>query len=158
MRVETSSIGMARPNNRRTFCFYSYAGHALSSPMAFQKTSPLTPRFWQPFNMPAGLQAFQQIQLVACQCNYSVQHASTFQPQMHCYYNESMREIIIGSMRTPHVYDKIHPQWNIDNKSEERMNKEPLWPVRVVLVVAPSLRGTMTLSYSSPAKVLYTTW
>lgn len=34
----------------------------------------------------------------------------------------------------------------------------PHLPVRVVLVVTPSLRGTMTLSYWSPAKVLYTTW
>lgn len=46
MRVEAASIAMARQNNTRTFCFYSYAGHALSSTMAFQKkTSQLTPPF-----------------------------------------------------------------------------------------------------------------
>lgn len=34
---------------------------------AGKKTSQLTPRFWQPFNMPPGQQVFQQIQSVACQ-------------------------------------------------------------------------------------------
>lgn len=39
-RVETASIAMAQTNNTRTFHFYSYAGHALSSTMAFQKKHP----------------------------------------------------------------------------------------------------------------------
>lgn len=46
----------------------------------FKKHPSCPPCSWQPFNMPAGLQAFQQIQQVACQCNYSVQHTSTFHP------------------------------------------------------------------------------
>lgn len=40
------------------------------------------------------------------------------------------------------------------NNSKRKKMVIPHLPVRVVLVVAPSLRGTMTLSYWSPANVL----
>lgn len=40
------------------------------------------------------------------------------------------------------------------NNSKRKKLVIPHLPVRVVLVVAPSLRGTMTLSYWSPANVL----
>lgn len=52
MRVKTASIAMAQLNNTRTFCFYSYAGHALSSTMAFlgwEKNIPADPSFLTAF-------------------------------------------------------------------------------------------------------------
>ena len=54
------------------------------------------------------------------------------------------------------IHEKIQEYTTTQAKDEKHTAIH--LPVRVVLVVAPSLRGTMTLSYRSPAKVLYTTW
>lgn len=40
MRVQAALIAADQQNNTRTFCFYSYAGRALFSTMAFQKKHP----------------------------------------------------------------------------------------------------------------------